>query len=169
MKREYVGTFIVSLLVLGTVLSSGCLLFPDGSHPTKYIHDVFMSMHIDYDEVAEINYTMIKQYLEPKSDKVLTYLDDEYEPKTVDYGLDAWGYSNSSVGRFTIHISAWKYDNGTKDAGFTLICYPNSEYEDPNRVEDVKSHARSIAIEIADVCNLTLNWDNAKWTVNYGD
>ena len=170
MKKKYVGTLIVSLLVLGTVFGSGCLLFPGGSHPTKYIHDVFMSMHIDYDEVANINYTYVEEYFKSKGAGVTTYLDESYEPKTAEYGFNVYNYANTeSPGIADISIFARTRENGTKYAMYHFIFYPDSKHDDSDDVEYIKEYIKESANGVADICNLTLNWDNAKWTVNYSD
>ena len=120
----------------------------------------------DYDEIAGINYTYAKLLLEKNGYKVVTYLDKNYDPKIIDYGLYAREYIDDFP-HLQISIGAW-VDNGTKIGNLHVSYRPlNSEHHNPNNLDNTKQYVKERAIEVTQICNLTVDWDYAVFSVDY--
>ncbi len=122
----------------------------------------------DYEAVANINYTQAKQGLINQGYNVTTYFDPEYVPEYVDYGLTARKYTNDFP-EIQIYIYAYVYNN-TTHSNFEVSYRPTgSEHQNPDNVEEAKQYVKSRAIEVAEICNLTVDWDKAVFSVDYSD
>ncbi|MDI6917249.1 MAG: hypothetical protein QMC80_05580 [Thermoplasmatales archaeon] len=165
--RNKLAFVIVVLFVCLLVASSGCILFPD-SHSKRYVCLITLEYDPAYDDIANINYTQAKQDLENNGYNVTTYLDPDYRPEIDDYGLRCRKYIDDFP-ELQILISAWVY-NSTKYGDFHVSYRPtSSEHQNPENVEDAKQYVKSKAIEVAGICNLTIDWNKAVFSVDYSD
>ncbi len=165
--RNKLAFVLVVLFVCLLVASSGCILSPN-SNSKRYVCLIVLEYNPSYEDVANINYTQAKQGLEVVGYTVITHLDSEYEPKTNDYGLYAREYVNDFP-ELQFSISCWTY-NSTEYGRFLVSYRPtNSEHQDPKNVELAKQYVKSKAIEVAEICNLTVDWDKAVFSVDYSD
>ncbi len=154
------------LIVIVLVMASGCIrLFDSESTPLK-IYSVCASVSLNYTEVASVNYTKAENDLEALGYNITTHLSSDIH----DYFIGN-SYNPRVFPHVGFSVSARTLDNGTKSAEFSIGYHPlfNESCPDATNVELAKQHTIEKANEIAQICNLTLNWDNAKWTVNYAD
>ncbi len=162
MKKSVLVSLIMGLIIV--VVCSGCIWEP--MQKSERISLVSMNASLDYDEVMAIDTNTVTENL--------SALGFEVEASNTSSGMSInlrnWSHYNPNVAELSIHIIGIKYENGTTNAYFHASYRPSTPTRDEKSELDVaKQYIMTRCNEVADVCNLTLNWNTAKWVVSYGD
>jgi hypothetical protein len=156
------------LLIVFTLLASGCIETPSvPSIPReRTILMIVANVSLNITEVKQINFSIVEPLIE----------EEGYEAKNVSsqnagYLLfyDIHTPLNTSfhpyVYKFVIQIKTW-IENNTEFATYDVRYSP---YSNASLLENEKQYLKDKANEVAQICNLTLNWTNVKFVVSYSD
>ncbi|MEM3525232.1 MAG: hypothetical protein QXQ54_06270 [Thermoplasmata archaeon] len=126
-----------------------------------------VSFDITLDEISKINFTYAKEQLERKHWSVESAFAD-YSNSS--FSLIARKYGNSTqIPELNAFVTGSR--NNTKFyTCFEILYYPtDSSRDDEGEQNQIVAFMRTAMEELATACNITLNWDLAHWTFNYGD
>jgi hypothetical protein len=134
---------------------TGCLKTPNYE---RYVGNIVSIQDLNYSEVERINRTEVKGELEKKG---YTVTINEKTPSFI-----AITYNSSK--KLQIDVSAYTEENNTTIAHLWICYYIGGEYkENASNIEMSKNFMILKGREVAEVCNITLDWSKAKWTINY--
>lgn len=170
----YVLCFI---LTIGVIYTCGCLSLKESAYPQ--VSAICAKLNLSYDKVSSTNFTRFKENLTPICHKVST---DDLTDSVPGWenGIYMWiGNISEEIGwseNTLCIVIASANVNSTKTAYMEISYYnphdtrdtpiTNKEQEELNKA---KQFMKNMGNEITEICNLTLDWDNAKWTVYYVD
>lgn len=167
---------MILFFVLLTLLTSGCVNFPDNNKETRRnIYAISAKMPANSTEVMSINYTMFSNYVTNLNKTVtIGYPNGISEQKTINYSIrndstnDQIGYYISLEFRSTIFDCIIYYNKVGNYSHLSATKYGSASLTD-KEIEETKNLLK------ADVENITrsyitiLDWSRANWTINYAD
>lgn len=157
MKKIYLYISILSLIILSFSLIVGCISDLDrndrnSSNPfwTK-ISSIYIKVSINATEIKCLNFSDIK----PKIESLNYSIRNDSTIDKTDYVI----YSKEFILSF-IH----RHNEST---GYLLVEDQSTFYG--NSEDEVKQNEKAKIEKIADICDITIDWCKAEWTINYFD
>lgn len=160
--------YIIILTLFMVVSSAGCIETPSNQNNfrERAILMIVADVSLNIIEVKQINFSIVEPLIEEKG----------YEAKNVSsqnagYLLfyDIYTPLNTSfhpyVYKLAIQIKTWTENN--KEFATYDVRY--SPYSNASLLEKEKQYLKDRANEVAQICNLTLNWTNVQFVVSYSD
>ncbi len=162
MEKNYILVCICLVIFL-----SGCIFQnPEWSDD---IESVQTSIHLDYNDIANISFNSSKQELENRGYYV-ELLGEDFNRSDLDYALNSYkDTDNDNTNNWVFLISAWtKSDNTTfGHYSITFRLYDEKDEKYLHDEEKAVKHAENEAAKVAQICNLTINWDEVIWNIYY--
>jgi hypothetical protein len=159
---------VVIAIILITTSISGCVWPP--THHNVCIIDINAGFLLNYTKVASLNYTQIEQGLEDIGyHQIETHLSTEPPPATQTYEYILFATLNiTDHPRANTFLVCLEGDDDTKKAslGVSLTFRVGYPKDDTDKIEADKQYLKDKTNEFAQICNLTLNWDDAAWHMN---
>jgi len=159
---------VVAIILLISVLmaTSGC--FSNESFNPRISSMDVNGLEIEYDEFILINYTYAKSELEKIGYRVKSHIDPDFHRDDLDYALYVYSSpDDKTLSEWTFLISAWTREDNTTSGKFGIVYFPLGEYALDE--EKAKKLVEEVGNEVAEICNLSLDWDKAHWTVHWSD
>lgn len=153
-RNEGMRKIGVAIIIIACLLLAGCI-YPE--------ENVIIKVNLSIDSYSEpLNNNSYED--------VLKYFDNNcssFSPRN-DTDFNGTGFTakhctleNDTMGYFiSVYVHSWSL----KDT-FSLSFKPNSKYNGLGKEDVLKGHMKDVSIDIADICNITLDWDYASWTV----
>jgi len=119
---------------------------------------VSMVAHIDYDSLEHVNTTTIEPIVNELGYKLVN------SPTPLNFYLYFYK-DNASFPEFWVSVGRWSL-NGTKYATFECDYLPTGLYKGDEEI--AKEYIRERTNEIAEITNITIDWDKAGFAFDYG-
>jgi len=111
---------------------------------------------------------MLNKSWKKKGYRVKSHIDANFHRDDMDYAL--WVYSSPddhTLSQWTFLLDAWTREDNTTFGKFGVVYFTESKYASDE--EKAEKHAEEVANEVAQICNLTINWDKVGWNIHWSD
>jgi hypothetical protein len=161
MENKHVSKlFTFSAIVLIVVSIAGCI---STNTSQRTFDSIVTTIPLDTEEVIQINFTSVAPQIQEKG---YTWRNLSSETSKIEYSATRMHANNlTNYIRPILTINIISISNSS-------YIWGDYDYENPineSKLTETKQYVLDKMKEVAQICNLTVNWSTAQWTINWSD